>query len=165
MKKRIALFPGSFDPLTMGHLDTIQRSTKLFDEVIVGVFTNTNKKSYFTEEEKLQLISEVLAPFENVKVLQQSSQLTVTAAAEVGAQFLIRGIRSVKDYEYEKDIAAMNKHLAPEIETVFLLANEEFSHVSSTLIKEVLHFDGDVKKYLPQPIYEAIAEKRMTDEE
>lgn len=95
--KKIALFPGSFDPLTSGHVDLIERGATLFDELIVGVFTNTNKKSFFTSEEKVHLIEEALAHIPNVKILAQETELTVTIAKKLGAQFLLRGIRSVKD--------------------------------------------------------------------
>ncbi|EPH95267.1 MULTISPECIES: pantetheine-phosphate adenylyltransferase [unclassified Enterococcus] len=162
MKK--ALFPGSFDPLTMGHLDTIERGSRLFDELIVGVFVNTSKKSLFTIEEKMALIQETVAHLPNVKVIHQESQLTVETAKELGAGFLIRGIRSVKDYEYERDIAQMNHHLDHELETVFLLARPEYSHISSSILKEVIYFGGDVKKYLPPAINEALARKREADE-
>lgn len=162
MKK--ALFPGSFDPLTMGHLDTIERGSRLFDELIVGVFVNTSKKSLFTIEEKMTLIQETVAHLPNVKVIHQENQLTVETAKELGAEFLIRGIRSVKDYEYERDIAQMNHHLDHDLETVFLLAKPEYSHISSSILKEVIYFGGDVKKYLPPVINEALARKREADE-
>lgn len=156
---KIALFPGSFDPLTNGHLDLIERSTKLFDKVIVGVFVNTNKTALFTLEEKLMLIRSAVAHLENVDVLVQETKLTVESASELGADFLIRGIRNVKDYEYEKDISMMNHHLAPELETVFLLADERYAHISSSLLKEVLKFGGDVSKYLPKAVNEALNQK------
>ncbi|MEI5988780.1 phosphopantetheine adenylyltransferase [Enterococcus termitis] len=156
---KIALFPGSFDPLTNGHLDLIERSTKIFDKVIIGVFVNTNKTALFTLEEKLFLIKEAVADLENVEVIAQETQLTVESAAQLGANFLIRGIRNVKDYEYEKDIAMMNHHLAPELETVFLLADEAYAHVSSSLLKEVLKFGGDVSAYLPKSINQALNQK------
>lgn len=157
---KIALYPGSFDPLTMGHLDTIERGAKLFDELIIGVFVNTNKKSFFTGEEKVRLIKASVAHLPNVRVIRQTTQLTVESAKQLGAQFLLRGIRSVKDYEYERDIAYMNQHLAAELETVFLLANPQYAHISSSLLKEVLAFHGDVKDYLPTPIYQAIMSQR-----
>ena len=122
--RKIALFPGSFDPMTNGHLNLIERSAKLFDEVIIGVFINTSKQTLFTPEEKKYLIEEATKEMPNVRVIMQETQLTVESAKSLGANFLIRGIRNVKDYEYEKDIAKMNQHLAPEIETVFLLAEE-----------------------------------------
>ncbi|OJG91594.1 phosphopantetheine adenylyltransferase [Enterococcus silesiacus] len=137
----------------------IERSTKLFDKVIVGVFVNTNKTALFTLEEKLALIKETVAHLENVEVIVQETKLTVESAAQLGAKFLIRGIRNVKDYEYEKDIAMMNHHLAPELETVFLLADEAYDHVSSSLLKEVLKFGGDVSAYLPQPVNQALNQK------
>ncbi|MGM0216959.1 pantetheine-phosphate adenylyltransferase [Enterococcus sp. AZ126] len=156
---KIALFPGSFDPLTNGHLNMIERSTKMFDKVIVGVFVNTNKTALFTLEEKLVLIKAAVAHLENVEVIIQETKLTVEGAAELGATFLIRGIRNVKDYEYEKDIARMNHHLAPDLETVFLLADEAYAHISSSLLKEVLRFGGDVSMYLPDSINQALNQK------
>lgn len=162
--KKIALFPGSFDPLTMGHLDTIERGAKLFDELIVGVFLNTSKKSYFTASEKLAIVKQSVAHLPNVKVIGQEQKLTVEVAKECGAHFLLRGIRSVKDYEYEKDIATMNHHLAPDLESVFLLASPQYSHISSSILKEVMAFSGDVADYLPQPVCEALEKKRDQDE-
>lgn len=156
---RIALFPGSFDPLTNGHLNMIERGTKMFDKVIVGVFVNTNKTALFTLDEKLTLIKQAVAHLENVEVIAQESKLAVESAAELGANFLIRGIRNVKDYEYEKDIAMMNHHLATELETVFLLADEAYAHVSSSLLKEVLKFGGDVSAYLPLVVDQALNQK------
>ncbi|MEI5995477.1 pantetheine-phosphate adenylyltransferase [Candidatus Enterococcus mansonii] len=156
---RIALFPGSFDPLTNGHLNLIARSAKLFDKVIIGVFINTSKLSLFTLEEKIIMIKEATKKFENVEVIAQPNKLTVESAQELGAEFLIRGIRNVKDYEYEKDIAAMNHHLASELETVFLLADEKYAHISSSLLKEVLKFGGDVSTYLPDVVKESLNQK------
>ncbi|MDT2828142.1 MAG: pantetheine-phosphate adenylyltransferase [Enterococcus viikkiensis] len=159
-EKRIALFPGSFDPLTMGHLDTIERGAKLFDELIIGVFVNTSKKSYFTPEEKLAVVKESVRHLPNVRVLAQESELTVNAAEKLGAKFLLRGIRSVKDYEYEKEIALMNQHLDSSLESVFLLANPKYSHISSSILKEVWTFNGDIKEYLPEAVYRVLEEKR-----
>lgn len=156
---RIALFPGSFDPLTMGHLDTIERGAALFDEVFVGIFINTSKKSYFSTEEKVQLVEDALAHLPNVKVISQETELTVKVAERLGAKFLLRGVRNIKDYEYEREIMEMNRHLAPDIETVLLSSKSEYSHISSSLIKEVLLFGGDVKKYLPTNVYEAIRKR------
>ncbi|MGQ4818214.1 pantetheine-phosphate adenylyltransferase, partial [Enterococcus faecium] len=150
----------SFDPMTNGHLNLIERSAKLFDEVIIGVFINTTKQTLFTPEEKKYLIKEATKEMPNVRVIMQETQLTVESAKSLGANFLIRGIRNVKDYEYEKDIAKMNQHLAPEIETVFLLAEEPYAHVSSSLLKEVLRFGGDVSDYHPPKIYHALKQKK-----
>lgn len=161
MKK--ALFPGSFDPFTNGHLDMVERAAKMFDEVIIGVFVNTSKKHLFTVDEKVTLITQAVRHLPNVKVYHQENQLTVEIANELAVQTIIRGIRSVKDFEYERDIAQMNHHLNQEIETVFLLAKQEYSHVSSSLLKEVLYFGGDVSDYLPSVINEALAGKREND--
>lgn len=163
--KRIALFPGSFDPLTMGHLDTIERGSKLFDELVIGVFVNTSKKSYFTPEEKVAVVKESVKHLSNVRVIAQEKELTVNAAEKLGAKFLLRGIRSIKDYEYEKEIALMNHHLDPELETVFLMADAKYSHISSSILKEVWMFNGDIKEYLPEAVYQALEEKRENSEE
>ena len=161
---RIALFPGSFDPLTMGHLDTIERGAKLFDELIIGVFVNTNKKSYFTSEEKLAIVEGSVKHLSNVRVVGQENELTVNVAEKLGATFLLRGIRSVKDYEYEKEIALMNHPLDQGLESVFLLADPKYSHISSSILKEVWTFNGDIKEYLPEAVYRALEEKRENSE-
>ncbi len=157
--KKIALFPGSFDPLTMGHLDTIERGSKIFDELYVGIFVNTNKHSFFSVEEKVKLVNDAVAHLANVTVISQETELTVTTAQRLGASFLLRGVRNMKDYEYEREIMEMNRHLDPNLETVFLVAKSEYSHISSSLIKEVLLFGGDVQKYLPKNVYEAIKKR------
>lgn len=162
--KKIGLFPGSFDPITNGHLDTIRRGAELFDELIIGVFINTGKKSFFSTEEKVRFVEEATADLPNVKVIAQESALTVEVARKLGARFLLRGIRAVKDYEYEKDIALTNKHLAPEIETVFLLADPKYGHVSSSIIKEVLIFGGDVDDYLPKPVQEELKRRKLNEQ-
>lgn len=159
-----ALFPGSFDPLTMGHLDTIERGAELFDEVIVGVFVNTSKKSLFSAEERVALITQAVAHLPNVRVIHQEHQLTAETAKELGVKALLRGIRNVKDFEYERGIAQMNHHLNSDLETVFLLAKPEYSHISSSLLKEVLYFNGDVSSYLPPVINEALARKQDQNE-
>ncbi|BAL61948.1 pantetheine-phosphate adenylyltransferase [Melissococcus plutonius] len=158
---KIALFPGSFDPLTKGHLDIIQRSAKLFDEVIIGIFVNTNKTPLFTLSERVEMINKTIAFLPNTRVVTQKEQLTITSAKQLGANFLIRGIRNVKDYEYERDIATMNQQLASEIETVFLLADQNLTQVSSSILKEIIHFNGDVSNYLPTEVNNRLNEKRQ----
>ena len=161
--KKIALFPGSFDPLTMGHLDTIERGAQLFDHLFVGIFVNTNKRAFFSSAEKVRLVEEAVAHLPNVSVIAQETELTVKTAERLGARFLLRGIRSMKDYEYEREIMEMNRHLDPELVTVFLVAKSEYSHISSSLLKEVLSFDGDVQKYLPKNVYEAIKKSDVNE--
>lgn len=162
---RIALFPGSFDPFTMGHLNTIERSSLLFDQVIIGVFTNTAKQSLFDADEKEKMIKEATKHLTNVRVIRQDRKLTVEVAQELGAQFLIRGIRNTQDYEYEKNIALMNRHLEAKIDTVFLLADEKYSHISSSILKEILTFGGDVSDYLPEAVNRALENRGQRNEE
>lgn len=159
MDKKTALFPGSFDPFTNGHLNTVERASVLFDEVIVGVFTNTTKKSFFSAVEKKQLIEESIEHLANVKVVIKSEDLTVNIAKELDAHFLIRGVRNNLDYEYEKNIASMNRQMDKEIDTVFLLADEEFSNVSSSMIKEIARFQGDVSKFVPEQVNQALLKR------
>lgn len=116
-------------------------------------------------EEKLTLVQEAVMDIPNVSVVAQETDLTVIAAKRLGANFLLRGIRSIKDYEYEREIMEMNQHLAPEIETVFLLAQSQYSHISSSLIKEVLLFDGNVQAYLPKNVYQMMMEKKRKSDE
>ncbi|MGX6978166.1 pantetheine-phosphate adenylyltransferase [Vagococcus elongatus] len=157
--KKIGLFPGSFDPLTLGHLNTIERSAGLFDEVIIAIMTNTRKQSLFSPDEKTQLVKECTKHLSNVSVATHQSGLTVELAKELGASFLIRGIRNIQDYEYEKNIAQMNQELFSDIETVFLLATPEHSKLSSSIIKEIASFGGDVSKFLPEAVNQALLKK------
>lgn len=157
--KKIALFPGSFDPLTYGHIDTIRRGAKVFDEVIVAVSTNTSKKSLFSGEERLALIENVLKDEPKVRVLPHSGGLTVDMAKELGAAALLRGVRNVKDFEYEESIAMMNRLQYPDLETVILMASEQYRFLSSSLIKEVAMFGGDVSALVPAEINQTIIKK------
>ncbi|MFW7418665.1 pantetheine-phosphate adenylyltransferase [Vagococcus fluvialis] len=157
--KRVALFPGSFDPFTNGHLNTVERASILFDEVIIGIFTNTTKKPLFSAEEKKMLTVEATKHLSNVKVLSQSEGLTINIAKELGANFLIRGVRNSQDYEYEKNIASMNRQMDSEIDTVFLLSDEAYSNISSSMIKEIARFQGDVSSFVPECVYEALKVK------
>lgn len=162
---KIALFPGSFDPFTNGHLNIVERATRIFDQVIIGIFTNTNKTALFSLEEKLELTKEATKHLENVTIVAQEAGLTVTIAQRMGANFLIRGLRSIKDYEYERDIAFMNQHLNQEVETVFLLADNAHSSLSSSVIKEIAQFNGDVAPFLPPVINQAMKQKMKSRDE
>lgn len=157
--KRIALFPGSFDPFTNGHLNTVERASVLFDQVIVGIFTNTTKKPLFSAEEKKELAEKSVSHLDNVVVVSQSAGLTVTIAKNLGANFLIRGVRNSQDYEYEKNIASMNKKMDADIDTVFLLSDEAYSNISSSMIKEIAKFGGDVSSFVPSAVDQALKEK------
>lgn len=156
---KIALYAGSFDPVSNGHLNLIQRGAALFDQLIVAVATNTSKKSLFTTDEKVQLMQENLTHLPNVTVVQHTGGLTIDLAKEWNATVLLRGIRNVKDFEYEADVAAMNKTQKKEIETVFLTADEKYRFVSSSLIKEVAMFGGDITGLVPENVNRAMKEK------
>ncbi|AZP05175.1 pantetheine-phosphate adenylyltransferase [Jeotgalibaca ciconiae] len=156
---KIALFPGSFDPLTNGHIDTIERGTRVFDEVIVAVSTNISKKSLFNGEERVALVKNVLADMPRVRVVQHTGGLTVEMAKDYHCTALLRGIRNVKDFEYEESIAMMNRTQHPELETVILMASEKYRFLSSSLIKEVAMFDGDISSLVPPLVNEAVIAK------
>lgn len=156
-----AIYAGSFDPFTMGHLNILNRSAKMFEEVIVAIGTNTSKRALFTPEEKLEMISEVIekSSNDNVRVILHVDGLIVDLAKAEGAAVMVRGIRSLSDMEYEMNIASMNKTQQPDIESVFLMADEQYRFVSSSMIKEVAIFDGDVSTMVPDSIAERMKEK------
>lgn len=158
---RRAIFPGSFDPMTNGHLDIIERSSPLFDEMIVAVLNNADKHPMFTVDERCEMIRDVLANVDtgNCKLIVDSfSGLTADFARNSNATAIVRGIRAVSDYEYELRMALMNRRLEPSIETVFLMAGEEYSYVSSTLMKQVFELGGRVEGLIPE-----LVENRMRD--
>jgi len=150
---RLAVFPGSFDPLTNGHLDIIRRSSPLFDEMIIAVLNNADKHPMFTVEERCEMIRAVLPTVEAndcTLIVDSFSGLTADFARKSNATAIVRGIRAVSDYEYELRMALMNRRLEPQIETVFLMAGEEYSYVSSTLMKQVFELGGRVAGLIPE---------------
>ncbi len=159
---RRAIFPGSFDPLTNGHLDIIRRSAPLFDEMVVAVLNNADKHPMFSVDERCDMIREVLPLVEtdDCKMIVESfSGLTADFARERNATAIVRGIRAVSDYEYELRMALMNRRLEPTIETVFLMAGEEYSYVSSTLMKQVFELGGRVEGLIPPVVEERMRQK------
>ena len=155
---RLAICPGSFDPLTLGHVDIIRRAARIFERVVVSVLLNTEKAPLFTVPERLQFIR---ATFEDDPRVEAASftGLLVAYARRRGAAAIVRGIRAVSDFEYEFQMALMNRRLAPEVETVFLTPAEEYSYVSSKLIKEIASLSGDVSGLVPAPVALRLAAK------
>lgn len=157
MTQRIAVYPGSFDPLHYGHLDIIQRSLPLFDELVVAVLNNTSKgKGLFTVDERVELISEVVKDMSRVRV-ESFSGLLVHFMEKVGARTIVRGLRAVSDFESEFQMALMNRRLDSRMETVFLTSREEYGYVSSRLVKEVYLLGGDCEGLLPPVVLERLA--------
>ena len=151
----VAIYPGSFDPITNGHLDLISRGSKLADRLIVAVLQNQRKQSLFTVEERVEMLTEVVKPYPNVEI-GWFHGLLVDYVTKRGANFILRGIRAISDYEYELQIAHMNRRLSPGVETVFLMADEAYSFVSSQLVKEVASLGGNVSGLVPPLIEERL---------
>jgi pantetheine-phosphate adenylyltransferase len=152
----VAIYPGSFDPITNGHLDLIERGSRLFDRLIVAVLHNEGKRALFTVEERMAMLREVVAHVPNVDV-DCFDGLLVNYAAHRGAQAILRGIRAISDYEYELQMALMNRRLESGIETVFLMAGEANSFVSSRLVKEVAGLGGDINAFVPASVAKRLA--------
>ena len=146
-----AIYPGSFDPLTNGHLDVISRGARLFDRLTVAVLRNAGKQPLFSVDERVAMLREVLSPWPNVDV-DSFEGLLVRYAAQKNAAVIVRGIRAVSDYEYELQMALMNRRLQPSIETIFLMAGEAFSFISSRLVKEVYNLGGDIGALVPPAV-------------
>ena len=144
-----AVYPGSFDPVTNGHLDVITRGAQLFDRVIVGVLHNSAKSPLFSVEERVKILEEATADLENVEIVSFSG-LSVEFARECNAKVIIRGLRAITDFEYELQMAQTNRVLAPDIDTMFLTTSLEYAYLSSTTVKEVAAFGGDISKFVPE---------------
>ncbi|UOQ43152.1 pantetheine-phosphate adenylyltransferase [Halobacillus salinarum] len=155
---RLAICPGSFDPLTYGHLDIIQRGAKVFDHVIVTVFNNQSKSPLFNVEERVELIKESITTIENVSV-DQCGGLLMDYAEEKNAQAIIRGLRAVSDFEYEMQITSMNRKLNEKIETFFMMTNNQYSFLSSSIVKEVAKYRANISDLVPPPVEEALKNK------
>jgi pantetheine-phosphate adenylyltransferase len=149
--ERVALYPGSFDPPTYGHLDILSRARRLADRVIVAILENDAKKPLFTVPERIAMVREIVGEDPAVDV-RSFSGLLVEFAKQAGASLIVRGLRAVSDYEYELQMALMNRRLSPSVETVFLMAKEEYSYVSSRLVKEVARLGGDLTGLVPEVI-------------
>ncbi|MBR1969267.1 MAG: pantetheine-phosphate adenylyltransferase [Clostridia bacterium] len=155
---KIAIVPGSFDPVTNGHIDIIRRTAELFDEVYVAILINSSKKPLFTVEERIELLKHVTKDIDNVKI-ESFSGLLVDFARAKKANCIVKGLRAVSDYEYEVQMALTNKQIAPEIETLFIPTNGLYSYLSSSIVKEVAKYGGDLSQMLPNEIIEVIQNK------
>ncbi len=153
-----AIYPGSFDPLTNGHLDLIERGSKIFDELIVSVLRNSEKDPLFTVIERLEMLEEMVKHYENVRV-EAFDGLLVDYAMQKKAKAVLRGIRAISDYEYELQMALMNRKLQPQLETVFMLPAEAYSYLSSRLVKEVFQLGGSVRGLVPEIVEQRLREK------
>lgn len=151
MSKKIAIFPGSFDPFTIGHESVITRALPLFDEIIVAIGSNTNKKAYFSMEQRLQMIRQVFSENDRVKI-ESYEGLTVEYCRQKGARYLLRGLRTSSDFEYERAIAQTNKAMYPELESVFLLTLPEHTPIKSTIVREIIRLGGDASQFIPKVI-------------
>ncbi|MBC6369648.1 pantetheine-phosphate adenylyltransferase [Lactobacillus kullabergensis] len=155
----VAIFPGSFDPITKGHVDIINQAAAIFDKVYVVVMVNTAKKYLFTNEEREDLINDAVKDLKNVQVLLKPNQLTVNVARDLGANTIVRGVRNTTDFLFEQQIAEMNKKMASDISTVLLFTEPENSFVASSIIKEIAQFNGDFASFLPTKAAQALKEK------
>ena len=163
MKRKIAIVPGSFDPITYGHIDIIKRSAQLFDEVIVAILVNPDKRYLFTLEEREEMINESIKDFKNVKV-DSFSGLLVNYAKKVDSTVIVRGLRAVSDFEYEMQLTFMNKALDDNIETFYMMANKQYSFISSSIVKGVSGFGADLSKFVPKHVEERL-EKKVKERE
>ncbi len=160
---RRALYPGSFDPVTLGHLDIIQRASQIVDELVIGVLKNSTKKNMFSTEERIALLQRVTADIPNVRIIAFDG-LLVDCAYEYGTRTIIRGLRAVTDFEYELQLAQTNKRLRPDIDTVFLTTNVEYAYLSSSIVREIASYGGDISHFVPQSIMEDVYKKAKRGE-
>ena len=156
---RVAIYPGSFDPLTNGHVDIIERGARIFDAIIVAILANVEKTPLFTENERITIIRDVFKAHQNVQV-EAFSGLLVDYAQLKKATVLVRGLRAVSDFEYEFQMALMNRHLAPGLETVFMMPDEKYTYISSRLIKEVFTLGGEITGLVPPVVEEKLRAKQ-----
>ena len=157
---QVALYPGTFDPITNGHADLVRRASKLFDRVVIAVASDTGKAAAFTLEERVALVREVLADVSNIEV-EGFHGLTVAHAQKRGIKVVLRGLRAVSDFEFEFQLATMNRQLGREVETLFLTPDEHFTFISSSLVRQIAQLGGDVSKFV-HPIVEAELKRKLT---
>jgi pantetheine-phosphate adenylyltransferase len=157
----IAIYPGSFDPITNGHLDLIERGSRLFDKLVVSILRNDSKEPLFSVSERMEMLREVVQVYPNVEV-GSFDGLLVDHAAQLGAGVILRGIRAISDYEYELQMALMNRRLRPKIETVFLMSGEAYSFISSRLVKQVISLGGNISGLVPPSVERRLRDRILT---
>ena len=158
MSDGVAIYPGTFDPVTLGHEDLVRRASRLFDEVLVAVADSRTKRPFFTLDERVAMAREVLAPFPNVKVVGFDG-LLMNFLRRHEARIILRGLRAVSDFEYEFQMAGMNRSLNPDVETVFLTPAEKYQFISATMVREIASLDGDVSKFVQPLVHERLKQK------
>jgi pantetheine-phosphate adenylyltransferase len=157
--KNIAVYPGTFDPLTRGHEDLVRRAAKLFDRVVIAIAESQHKNPWFTLDERIEMARQVLAPYPNVEVRGFNS-LLIDFVRDLGANIVLRGLRAVSDFEYEFQMAGMNRKLHPEIETVFMTPAEQYTFISATMVREIASFGGDVSAFVHPQVLAMLAKKK-----
>ena len=155
---KIAVYPGSFDPVTLGHYDIIERTSKIFDKVILGVLNNRAKSPLFSAEERVNMLKEVTVSLTNVEV-QSFEGLLIDFVRQNGAAIIVRGLRAITDFEYELQLAQTNRVIAPEVDTIFLTTNLKYSYLSSSIVKEIAEYDGEISEFLHPVIAARVREK------
>lgn len=150
---KIALFPGSFDPITIAHVDILKRALPLFDKIVIGIGLNSSKQGFLTAQKREEIVKAVFSEDKNVEIALYEG-LTVDFCKKINASYMVRGLRSVADFEYEKAIAQINQTMMPQMETIFILSKPEYSAISSTIVRDILRNNGDVSAFMPQAAME-----------
>lgn len=153
--KKIAVFPGSFDPITIGHVDIVERSLDLFDEIIIGIGVNSQKSSLYTLDKRIAFLHQVFGSLSKIRIAYFEG-LTIHFCKQQHANYIIRGIRNATDFEYEKTIAHLNNEMEPGIETILMLCKPNLGHISSTIVREIIRGKGDAKKFVPSAILDSL---------
>lgn len=164
MSDKIGLFAGSFDPVTNGHLEIITQASHLFDMLYVGLFYNSEKSGFFSVDDRYHFLQESLADFPNIKVIRATQTLTVTLAKELGVTHLVRGLRNASDLEYESSLQFFNHHFEKNIETVFFLSSVEWSYLSSSRVRELIHFGADISDFVPESVVREVENGKYKNE-
>ena len=154
-----AIYPGTFDPMTIGHIDVVQRASRMFDDVVVAVAVSANKNPFFSLEERVDMVARVTEGLDNVTA-EPFDGLLVDFAERIGSRVIVRGLRAISDFEYEVQIAAVNRHLAPSIETVFISASQDYTFLSSSIVREVARHGGDIGEFVHPIVVDAFAARR-----